>query len=182
MRKTQAIFLLPRPNGFQCLRNRSLVPKTLETTALNRNNYKPQVPGPPKDGLECCPSNGSVLPLLDNEQPISRHYRLMPRLQGPLLPGSCGSPGDFPARSFLAAAVGHGTTTPGGRRRRRRVVVARWSRVQTACRRSAVAAARRGFGGPCGRRATPASWPKKVTQERPGDDAGTAALLPHPPP
>ena len=69
----------PPPQWKKCLRNRPLVPKTLETTALNRNNNKTQVPGPPKDGLQCCPSNGSVPPLLDREQPIGGHYRLMPR-------------------------------------------------------------------------------------------------------
>ena len=73
----------PPPRWKKCLRNRSLVAKTLETTALNRNNNKTQVPGPPKDGLECCPSNGSVPPLLDREQPISGHYRLMPHPSGP---------------------------------------------------------------------------------------------------
>ncbi|XP_060001884.1 DNA-directed RNA polymerase, mitochondrial isoform X5 [Lagenorhynchus albirostris] len=41
------------------------------------------------------------------------------------------------------------------------VAAARWFRVLAACQLYAGAAARRGSGGPCGRREPPASWPRK---------------------
>lgn len=174
----------PPPQWKKCLRNRSLVPKTLETTALNRNKQN-SGSGSSQRWLRVLPKQ-RICPAppgqgTANQRALPAHCP-PPPFQGPLPPGSCGSPGALPVRGLFAAAVGSGTTSPGGRRRRRRVAVARWSRVQAACRRCAVAAGLRGFGGPCGRRATPASLPKKVTQGRPGDDAGTAALPPHPPP
>lgn len=57
------------------------------------------------------------------------------------------------------------------------VAAARWFRVLAACQLYAGAAARRGSGGPCGRRDPPASWPRKVMKGSPG----TAALPPPPP-
>lgn len=49
-----------------------------------------------------------------------------------------------------------------------------------ACRRCAGATARLVSGEPCGRRAAPAPWPRKVTRGRPGSDAVAAATVPSP--